>query len=306
MAKRTRPPLTRRDTLKGMGLAVAGLGVGCKGTDGDSAGPQLEGFDLVREHIDTVVVLIMENRSFDHYLGALTLEEGRTDVDGLTAAMTNPHPDGSTVAPFRSSEYCVADPPHSWDSSHAQFNNGAMDGFVREFHAREPHAAAEAMGYFNRQDLPALYALSDAYTTCDQWYCSLMTSTQPNRFYFHCGQNEGVTNNDVPVGLMFPSIYTVMEDAGHSWACYYANLPGLVLVPDRAIADKGLKFIDQFFADAEAGTLPAQPRLCGARLRPQRRPPAGPPHRRADLHRPDLPGPGQQPAVGAHRLLRHL
>ena len=258
MPKRKRPHFTRRSALKGAGAAalLAACNKDDNGGDSASHGPALEDFDLLRERIDTVVVLMMENRSFDHYFGALTLEEGREDVDGLTADMSNPHPDGSEVFPANTTVNCVEDPPHSWNASHDQFNNGANDGFVTEYYGRAPDGAHEAMGYFNRAQLPAFYTLADEFTLCDQWFASLMTSTQPNRFYLHCAQNEGVDNNDIPIGKDYPSIYTGMADAGHSWGCYFANVPGLVLVPDRFIGDREIQFIDQFFKDAEAGELP--------------------------------------------------
>jgi phospholipase C len=244
---------SRRDALKGAGAAA--FVVACD-RDGEPRLEPLEDFELLREHIDTVVVLMMENRSFDHYFGALTLEEGRADVEGLTPDISNPHPDGHAVTPELSQVNCLHDPPHSWASCHAQFNDGANDGFVTEFYLRAPEVAHEAMAYLNRDKLPAFYSLADAYTICDQWFSSLMTSTQPNRFYFHCGQNQGVTNNDIPVGQDYPSIYTRVADAGLEWATYYANVPGVILVPDRFIGDHQIQFIDAFFEDAAAGTLP--------------------------------------------------
>jgi len=255
MPKRKRPQFTRRTALKGVGAAA--FLAACnndKGEDTDVV--PLEDFDLLRERIDTVVILMMENRSFDHYFGALTLEEGRTDVDGLTAEMSNPHPDGYDVFATRSEVNCLEDPPHGWDSSHVQFNNGANDGFVTEFYGRTAELAHEAMAYLDREQLSAFYTLADEFTLCDQWFSSLMTSTQPNRFYFHCAQNGGVDNNDIPIGEDYPSIYTVMDDAGHSWGCYYANVPGIVLIPDRVVADHQIQFIDEFFIDAAAGDLP--------------------------------------------------
>lgn len=259
MAKRTRPELTRRDALKGLSLAAATAAVACRPDEPDGKEPPpLEGFDLLRSRIDVVVVLIMENRSFDHVFGALTLEEGRTDVDGLLATTSNPHPDGYPVTAFHTGIDCIADPPHSWDGSHAQFNDGANDGFVREYEDREPGLGQEAMGYLNRADQPASYALADAYTLCDRWFCGLLGPTQPNRFYFHCGESGGAISNDVVAlkGGGQPSIYKVMEAAGKTWAAYYANLPGVLLLPDMPYDDPGVKPILQFFADAEAGTLP--------------------------------------------------
>ncbi len=252
MARRVRPPITRRDALKG--LAASAVAAGCRPEP--HGAPPAEGFDLLRQRIDTVVVLMMENRSFDHYFGALSLEEGRTDVDGLAADMSNPDPDGVPVHPFHTAVDCLADPPHSWNRSHAQFNGGANDGFVREMEDANPGFGPEAMGYLTRADLPALYALADAYTLCDRWFASLMTSTQPNRFYFHCGQNDGVTNNDPPVGKDYPSIYTVLAQHGLTWGVYYGNAPGVLLLPDRKLGEPQIRPIDDFFAHAAAGTLP--------------------------------------------------
>jgi phospholipase C len=247
---------TRRDTLKGLGATA--LLTGCIPDEAPPDGKEdaSDTWALVRSRIDTVVVIMMENRSFDHYFGSLTLNEGRTDVDGIAADMSNPHPDGRDIKVFRSQINCLHDPPHSWSESHDQFNFGANDGFVEAFYWRHPSVAEEAMGYLDRAQLSAFYELADAYTLCDQWFSSLMTSTQPNRFYFHCAQNGGVTNNDVPIGKDWPSIYTVLDDAGYSWRDYFANVPGLVLVPDRLITDPEIQFIDRFFADSADGRLP--------------------------------------------------
>ncbi|MEM9489930.1 MAG: alkaline phosphatase family protein, partial [Myxococcota bacterium] len=105
-------------------------------------------------HIDTIVILCMENRSFDHYLGALSLVEGRGDIAGLTGAESNPDSAGAPVGIFPLETYTQADPPHKWEDAHEQWNNGLNDGFVRIHNG-------EAMGYFTRDHLPVLYALSD-------------------------------------------------------------------------------------------------------------------------------------------------
>ena len=117
---------TRREVLEGgaAGLVTAGL-AGC--TDGDEA---------EAGRIDHVIVVMLENRSFDHYLGALTLEEGRTDVDGLTGSESNPDLAGDDVTVFHLEEACVEDPPHGWGSCHDQFADGANSGFVTEHEGR--------------------------------------------------------------------------------------------------------------------------------------------------------------------------
>ncbi len=245
----------RRTALKGMG-AVALLGAaGCDGDGGD--GPTGEGidFELLRQRIDTVVFVMMENRSFDHFLGALTLDEGRDDVEGLTLDHTNPHPDGYDVAPFKSAIHCLEDPPHSWTASHAQFKNGSNGGFVEVFHARDPEVAHEAMGYWTRAELPAYYTLSDHFVVCDHWFSSVMSSTWPNRFYATSAQNGGMHGNDHSEEG-FPSIATALREKGIPWANYFASAPFSLFLWDVYLADDELLPIERFFEHAEAGTLP--------------------------------------------------
>src|SRR5688572_27269518 len=126
--------------------------------------------------IQTIVVLMMENRSFDHYLGALRLLEGH-DSEGLDGTESNPAPDGSDVGVFNLLDFTPADPPHGWDECHAQFNNGANDGFVI---AHEGPDQNDVMGYHIREQLPITYALADASAICDHWYASVMGPTWPN------------------------------------------------------------------------------------------------------------------------------
>ena len=255
MAKDTK--FGRRAALKGLGAAALTplVGPGCEpvdpGTDPTPAGPPR----TLEETIDTVVILMMENRSFDNFFGALTLEEGRTDIDGLTAGMGNPHPDGTFIAPYPAEEDCIADPPHGWGDCHAQFNDGANDGFVSE-HA-DRHGAAEGkrvMQYFGRNKLGPLYAMAEQHVLCERWFCSLLTSTWPNRYYSHSAQNGGVRGNSM-ADHDFPSIYPALEEAGYSWGNYYGNVPFMFLLHD-VVADHHFKPMDEFFWDAQLGQLP--------------------------------------------------
>src|SRR5262245_41897457 len=109
--------------------------------------------------IDTFVVVCMENRSFDHYLGALALE-GRADVDGLTGAESNRAHDGRSIGVFRSERFdSKGDPRHDWDGAHLQWNGGRNDGFLR---ATTYDGAEECMSFHDRANLPVTYALADA------------------------------------------------------------------------------------------------------------------------------------------------
>src|SRR5262249_18449618 len=112
--------------------------------------------------IDTFVVVCMEDRSFDHYLGSLRLLEGRA-----VAAVSTPPPAGST-APVHALDTCTApDPPHDWTSCHAQFDGGRNDGFVKA------HAGADqdqVMAYYARSQLGVSYGLADSGVACDRWH----------------------------------------------------------------------------------------------------------------------------------------
>src|SRR5688500_15260900 len=120
--------MRRRDALKRMGGLAAAAGMakflpGC----GDDASDRPKG-------ITTYVYLMMENRSYDHLFGARSRFEGKGG-DGFSATLAMPDLQGNMVAPYAPAgrdASCVLDPPHGWDASHAAFNNGAMDHFLRE------------------------------------------------------------------------------------------------------------------------------------------------------------------------------
>jgi len=149
--------------------------------------------------IDHVVILIQENRSFDHYFGsyrgvrgfadpaALTLSDG----SGLTVFAQPGYAggfDGDHLYPFHFDSYangeCTNDIDHSWAPQHAYWDAGKMDGFVTGHLAADgPANGPLAMGYYDRADLQFYYALADAFTICDQYFCSVIGPTDPNRLY---------------------------------------------------------------------------------------------------------------------------
>jgi phospholipase C len=209
--------------------------------------PQLSPEELLAP-IDTIVVLCMENRSFDHYLGALRFLEGRMDIDGLDGSESNPQPGGGSVGVFNLMDYTVVDPPHGWDDCHAQFNGGANDGFVIAHAGPNQH---EVMGYHVRNQIPITYALADAYGICHRWFCSVMGPTWPNRFYLHGATSEG-TQGNTPV-LSFTSIFDLLEDAGLTHVNYYSDVPWC---SGAYLKVSGISAIENFFGAANAGTLP--------------------------------------------------
>jgi phospholipase C len=254
--------ISRREMLAGMGAAalVSGCSGGGGGDPPDPITPADAGGstpDAARQYspaelmagIDHIVVLMMENRSYDHVLGSRRLLEGLPG-DGLTGNEWNPGPDGSPVYVHQLYDFTPSDPPHNWDASHAQWDGGKNDGFVIA------HAGAdqdEVMGYHVREQLPVTYALADGGAVCDRWFSSLLGMTWPNRYYLHCANANGEKEN-LPAPKPLTSIFDVLSDAGVSNLNYYADVPW---ASAAYLKLDGLAQIEQYLADAAAGTLPA-------------------------------------------------
>jgi phospholipase C len=265
--------MKRRDALKTIGglAGAASMARFLPGCGGDGERPM------------TYVFLMMENRSYDHLMGARAFEG--LPGDGQRPGFANPDGNGQMVAAFAASDdrgtptasVCDLDPPHGWTASHAAFNNGAMDGFLREH--QQSHgslAALEPMKYLTRKHAPITWALADAYTSCDRWFCSVMGPTLPNRAYWHTGTSFGLDDNqavlDAFAMVPVPTIYNRLVDRGVDWAYYFGNLAVAALLgqPGPFQLDLGpndgtghiRRFGDakegsgQFFRDAAEGKLP--------------------------------------------------
>lgn len=264
--------MNRRDFLKGAaamaGAAVIGPSViGC-GDGGESSLSPLRGDGSSPLHyIDNIVILQMENRSFDHYFSSLIIDEGRTDIIGADASFYNLASDGSTrIHPnwIRENYEITPDPPHGFASNNRQWNLGNNDGFVREWEQTMAGANLATkdyesklglvMGYYKRSQLPALYTLADHFTLADQWYCSMLGPTWPNRKYSHAATSDGSRGNSGELRARTP--YRELKSKGMTVKTY-AALPFFhfgIIVQDLnvGLADT----MEDFFRDAENGTLP--------------------------------------------------
>ena len=140
--------------------------------------------------IDTFVVLMMENRSFDHYLGWLP------GADGRQAGLRYADRQGRKFSTHRlvnNFQGCAfLDPDHSWDGGRTEMAGGKMDGFLR--------AASDvfSIGYYAEHDLPFTPHVAKAFTAFDRFFCSLLASTYPNREYMHASQSFGKIDNSLP------------------------------------------------------------------------------------------------------------
>ncbi|HVW41186.1 MAG TPA: phospholipase C, phosphocholine-specific [Amycolatopsis sp.] len=170
------------------------------------------------QDVEHIVVLMQENRSFDHYFGTLRGVRGFGDPRPVTL------PSGKTVwhqsdgkrdiLPFRPDTdnlglRFIQDLPHGWNDTHAAWNQGNYDKWV-------PVKGTTTMAYLTREDIPFHYALADTFTICDAYHCSFMGSTDPNRYYMWTGY----TGNDGKGGG--PVLGN--DEAGYSWTTYPERL----------------------------------------------------------------------------------
>jgi phospholipase C len=202
--------------------------------------------------IDTFVVLMMENRSFDHYLGWLP------GADGRQAGLRYTDKSGQVFSTHRlltDFQGCAfLDPDHSWDGGRTELDGGRMDGFLK--------AASDvfSIGYYTEADLPFTPSVAQAFTAFDRFFCSLLSSTYPNREYMHAGQSYGKIDNSIPVGpgeLGFPdaTIFASLSKAGVSNQYYYTDIPVSALWGAPGLARSSQ--VQTFYEQAAAGTLPA-------------------------------------------------
>ena len=218
-----------------------------------------EGTDLIPQ-IEHVLVLMMENHSYDNYFGVLA---GRGD--GLTIGSdgqpteSNADRAGKPVPMFHMANTCQphGQPSQQWNDMITQWNEGAMDGFVRSA------SGPVAMGYWGEKDLPFYYGLAKTFPLADRWFASCFGQTYPNRRYLLAGTSMGTIHTisePDPTTLVPPNgtVFDLLGKHGISAMDYYTNAPSLGLyLPSLSRNVKKIAKMDQFFTDAAAGKLPA-------------------------------------------------
>jgi phospholipase C len=211
---------------------------------------------------DHLIVLMMENRSFDGMLGALRSDAAYPAaalVDGLRGDESNPDASGAAVTVFHQSLPEALNPAHDWDAARAQFDGGRNDGFVRA--ATVSPRANDVMSFYRREDLPISYALADQYTVCDRWFSSVMGPTWPNRFYLHAATSRGIRDNRPILASNAATIWDHLAARCRSAKNYYAGTMAWYsggFLGKSTAGDEPLvpSPIEEFFRDARAGTLP--------------------------------------------------
>ena len=244
--------MSRRELLAGgLGLGLGTLAFGAcsgasnRGVVGRAAATCPAGGDLGA--IEHVVIVMQENRSFDHYFGTYRGVRGYGDRSGDAARIfAQAWPGGTspnrTLLPYplddaSSHPQCAGNselPTHDWKPQHESWNGGRMDGWIST-HVQPgndgPDQGPFVMGYYQRKDIPFYHALADAFTICDAYHCSVMGPTIPNRMYLMSGMLDPAGTGGGPI-LETPGIAAAKAAVG---SCSWSTMP-------EALSDKGVSW----------------------------------------------------------------
>ncbi len=210
-----------------------------------------------------VVVLMLENNSFDRMLGCMkAVFPDMEGVDPNAEPSTNPDfPDASHLyAQLPDADFTVAqDPGHELDDALRQIHAGCS-GFVSDFVQHCPTAPAsekyQIMAYFEKGELPVLHELAENFLICDHWFSSVPGPTWPNRFFVHSGTSLG--HVDMPNGFFHPglhlydqpTVYQRLSEKNTSWKIYFGDFPQSLLLTHQLGHPKSYAHHEQFFRDA--------------------------------------------------------
>jgi phospholipase C len=240
---------TRREFLRGLAgvagaAAVSRAGMGAFGGRAPSRVPPGRLPPPGESGIDHVVVVMMENRSFDHYLGWVPGANGRQAGLVYTDSLGVPH----TTSHWPEFQGCAhPDPDHSFEGGRVQYNGGRCDGWLRSGENDE-----YSIGYYTDADLAFYRGAARDWTVCDNYFAAIMAETYPNRFYQHAAQTDRLHNSTAQASV--PTIWDRLAGAGLTGRYYFSDAPFTALW--------GTKYLDisrpfpTFLADCATGNLP--------------------------------------------------
>lgn len=274
--------IDRREFLRAAGLTVAAASLGPSisslfgGTSAEAevarglAGRSILDLPAKEAPVDHIVVLMMENRSFDHFLGWLAsdrryIENGRRrhgrrfyvegdqsqsfrDQQGRRVATYYLPDQTGEENPYRGCGH--PDPGHGWDAGRAQRDRG----FLGKGSGNDEFA----IGYYDDVDVPLYANIARRFTIFDRFHCSLLGPTYPNREYLHSAQSGGNKANDTATdspGFEWTTIWDRLAAAGVSTGYYFVDLPVTALWGARLAPIS--HHLERYFAECEAGTLPS-------------------------------------------------
>ncbi len=227
--------------------------------------------------IEHVVVLMLENRSFDSMLGRLY--PGNPELDGLQGTESNPLQGGGEITVWNSGKFDRdsmsipdPDPGELWNDINMQlFGLGgkpgsappAMNGFVNNYvrqrdQPAEKYRPESIMHYYTPEQIPVLSTLAKEFAVCDDWFASAPCQTWPNRFFLHCGTAAGYENNSpIHPPYLMETVFNRFSDPA-AWKIYFHDFPQtLTLSRLWPHMDRFRLFEQEFALDAAAGKLPS-------------------------------------------------
>ncbi|MFG2576448.1 alkaline phosphatase family protein [Streptomyces sp. NPDC048481] len=213
--------------------------------------------------VEHVVLLMQENRSFDHYFGTLSGVRGFADPRALTldtgrSVFHQPDPQNPRgyLLPFHldtrtSSAQAIPSTSHAWSVQHEAWNGGRMDRWMPAHRTADGADGPYVMGYYTREDIPFQFALAETFTVCDHYFCSVLGPTWPNRLMWMTGSIDPdgraggpVIGNSAPTPFGWTTYAERLQAAGVSWKVYQQE------------DDYGCNLLEQFaaFRDALPGS----------------------------------------------------
>lgn len=204
--------------------------------------------------IDHFVIVMMENRSFDHMMGWVP------GADGIQAGARFPDKNGRMIETFALAghpEYGFQgcgkeDPDHGYGGGRKHLNADRMDGWLHTVGDTSVDTDHFPVGYYRREDLPFFAGCADHWTICDRYFHGILASTFPNRMYLHAGETDRA-NNSFDISSL-PTIWDRLADGGLSGRYYFHDLPVTALWGAKYLL-QSTRF-EQFLLEAALGTLP--------------------------------------------------
>jgi phospholipase C len=242
---------------------------------------------LPQSRIKHLVILMLENRAFDHIFGFFQAQPGQTieNLQGVNSTSSNlldpSQPQSANNPEFVVSQpapFAVHDkegPPHSFNAVCVQLCNSTSgpsatnpvknNGFVRAYkddllrrtHQLDRSDVAEVMESFSPSQLPAINQLANEFCLCDHWFCEVPGPTMPNRMYIHAATSEGYVHNDFNRDFMSKTVYELVAATGLTWCTYFYDLNEILQFKNLGISPTLFRrFEDRWSADVSAGDLP--------------------------------------------------
>ncbi len=242
---------------------------------------------LPQSRIKHLVVLMLENRSFDQLFGFFQQSAGQKieNLQGPNAALSNlldpSQPESASNPKFtvgQPAPFAVHDkdgPPHSFNAVCVQLcnsnagpsatnpvnNNGFVrsykDDLLRRTHQVNSDQIAEVMQSFAPNQLPAINQLANEFCLCDHWFCEVPGPTMPNRMYIHAATSEGYVHNAFKRDFTSKTIYELVQEKGLTWCTYFHDLNEVLQFKDLGMSPENFRrFEDRWAADVSSGSLP--------------------------------------------------